>query len=141
MFDLEAGTWTKPSSHVKQKRIHHLALNEDALALLRQMRDELGGEVRGFVFPSPFVPGQNLKDPGRTWERAVDVAGVKRLPFYALRHSQGSVLVNAGVDLYTVGKQLGHAQTKTTARYAHLSAQAQRSATDKFSELVKAKRG
>jgi integrase len=25
MFDLEAWTWTKPSSHVKQKRIHHLA--------------------------------------------------------------------------------------------------------------------
>jgi hypothetical protein len=27
----------------------------------------------------------------------------------------GSVLANAGIDLYTVGKQLGHAQAKTTA--------------------------
>jgi site-specific recombinase XerD len=67
------------------------------------------------------------------------VAGVRRLRFYDLRHSMGSVLANAGIDLYTVGKQLGHAQTKTTARYAHLSAQ--RSATDRFSELVKVKRG
>jgi integrase len=141
MFDLQAGTWTKPSSHVKQKRIYHLALNEDALELLRTMREELGGKAKGYVFPSPFVPGQHLKDPGRTWERAVEVAGVRRLRFYDLRHSQGSVLANAGVDLYTVGKQLGHAQTKTTARYAHLSVETQRSATDRFSELVKVKRG
>jgi integrase len=115
MFDLEAGTWTKPSSHVKLKRIHHLALNEDALELLRTMRNELGGETRGNLFPSSFVPGQHLKDPGRTWERAVEVAGVRRLRFYDLRHSMGSVLANAGIDLYTVGKQLGHAQAKTTA--------------------------
>jgi integrase len=140
MFDLEAGTWTKPSSHVKQRRIHHLALNEDALELLRTMRDELGAKATGYLFPSPFVPGQHLKDPGRTWERAVEVACVRRFPLYTLRHSQGSVLANAGVDLYTVGKQLGHAQVKTTARYAHLGVETQRKATDKFSELVKAKR-
>jgi integrase len=134
MFDLEAGTWTKPSSHVKQKRIHHLALNADAVGLLRTLRDE---RTEGFVFPSPFVPGQHLKEVGRTWDRAVKEAGVRRLRLYDLRHSVGSVLANAGVDLYTVGKQLGHAQTKTTARYAHLAVETQRKAADTFSELLK----
>ena len=30
-------------------------------------------------------------------------------------------MVNAGQSLYVVGQVLGHAQAKTTARYAHLS--------------------
>ena len=137
-FDLEAGTWSKPASTVKQKRTHHLALNGDAVELLRTMRHDLGDEAKGFVFPSPFVPGKPLKDVGRTWDRVVEAAGVRRLPLYTLRHSVGSVLANAGIDLYTIGKQLGHAQTKTTARYAHLSVGTQRKASDKFSELVKA---
>jgi site-specific recombinase XerD len=49
----------------------------------------------------------------------------------------GSVLVNAGVDLHTVGKQLGHSQAKTTARYAHLSVETQRQAAQRFGELLK----
>jgi site-specific recombinase XerD len=31
------------------------------------------------------------------------------------------MLINSGVDLYTVGKILGHSSPQTTARYAHLS--------------------
>ena len=89
------------------------------------------------MFPSPFVPGKPLKDVGRTWERVVKVAGVRRLPLYSLRHSVGSVLANAGVDLYTIGKQLGHAQAKTTARYAHLAVETQRQAAARFGELLK----
>jgi site-specific recombinase XerD len=30
-------------------------------------------------------------------------------------------MVNAGVDLYTVGKVLGHRDQRSTARYAHLT--------------------
>ena len=43
--------------------------------------------------------------------------------FHDLRHSTASMLINAGVDLYTVGAILGHAGPQTTARYAHLSQQ------------------
>ena len=135
MFDLERGTWTKPGSQVKQKKVHHLALNEDSVELLRAIRAKAEGN--GYVFPSPFVPGKPLKDVGRTWERVVKVAGVRRLPLYSLRHSVGSVLANAGVDLYTIGKQLGHAQAKTTARYAHLAVETQRQAAARFGELFK----
>ena len=31
--------------------------------------------------------------------------------------------MNSGQSLYVVGSILGHAQTKTTARYAHLSSE------------------
>jgi len=41
--------------------------------------------------------------------------------FHDLRHTTASWLINSGVDLYTVGKILGHSGQQTTARYSHLS--------------------
>lgn len=40
---------------------------------------------------------------------------------HTLRHTCASWLIQSGVDLYTVGRILGHSSTQTTARYAHLS--------------------
>lgn len=40
---------------------------------------------------------------------------------HTLRHTCASWLINAGVDLYTVGRILGHSSPLTTARYAHLA--------------------
>jgi integrase len=48
-------------------------------------------------------------------------AGMRHVHFHDLRHSCASMLINEGVDLYTVGKILGHSSPQTTARYAHLS--------------------
>lgn len=48
-------------------------------------------------------------------------AGFGHARFHDLRHSTASELVNAGVDLHTVGAVLGHQSQQSTARYAHLS--------------------
>lgn len=48
-------------------------------------------------------------------------AGMPWLHFHDIRHSTASEMVNAGVDLYTVGAVLGHKDPRSTARYAHLS--------------------
>ncbi len=45
----------------------------------------------------------------------------QKLTFHNLRHSCASWLVMQGVDLYTVGKLLGHTTTRMTERYSHLS--------------------
>lgn len=47
-----------------------------------------------------------------------------------LRHSAASAMVNAGVDLYAVGRVLGHASHKTTMRYAHLNDDTLRAAVE-----------
>lgn len=56
----------------------------------------------------------------RAWERARAAAGLGDVHFHDLRHSAASEMVNAGVDLYTVGAVLGHRDPRSTARYSHL---------------------
>lgn len=46
--------------------------------------------------------------------------GRRRSPARHVRHSAASNLVNSGQSLYVVAKVLGHSQTRTTERYAHL---------------------
>jgi len=46
-----------------------------------------------------------------------------------IRHSAASAMINAGVDLYTVGAVLGHKSHASTQRYSHL-------ATDRLSEAI-----
>lgn len=53
--------------------------------------------------------------------RAARAAGIEGVTFHTLRHSTASELINAGVDLYTVGRVLGHASPQSTQRYAHLA--------------------
>lgn len=58
-----------------------------------------------------------LKDQ---WVLARKRAGYPELRFHDLRHSAASEMINAGVDLYTVGGVLGHKTPASTKRYAHL---------------------
>jgi integrase len=43
-----------------------------------------------------------------------------RLHFHSLRHSAGSLMVQAGVPIYAVQRILGHASAATTQTYYHL---------------------
>lgn len=70
------------------------------------------------------------------WRRARIKAGMPHVNFHDLRHSCASILIELGVDLYTVGTILGHTSTNTTQRYAHLKVEQQRSALNKLSALV-----
>ncbi len=47
-------------------------------------------------------------------------AGLGHARFHDLRHATASEMVNAGVDLYTVGAVLGHKSAQSTQRYSHL---------------------
>lgn len=47
--------------------------------------------------------------------------GLHDVTFHDLRHSAASALINAGVDLHTVGAILGHKSPISTKRYAHLT--------------------
>ena len=54
----------------------------------------------------------------RNWAKAAKVD--KKLHFHMSRHTYGTMLVTAGVDLYTASKLMGHADIRTTQVYAQI---------------------
>ncbi|MDT8321813.1 MAG: tyrosine-type recombinase/integrase, partial [Xanthomonadales bacterium] len=56
-----------------------------------------------------------------------------------LRHQFASVLVSAGQSLAIIGALLGHTQSKTTERYAHLFDEPLRKATDAAGAVLSGK--
>ena len=59
----------------------------------------------------------------RAWQRARARVGMEHVTLHDLRHSAASEMVNAGVDLFVVGKVLGHRDSRSTQRYSHLTAE------------------
>jgi integrase len=54
------------------------------------------------------------------WSRESKRAGLPKRTFHSLRHSHPSALIRAGLDVVSVGRQLGHSKpTVTLSTYAH----------------------
>lgn len=123
--DFARGVWTKPSHHTKQKRVEHVPLNEQALALLETLPRD--GE---YLFPGRT--GAHLTDLKGPWAKVSHFADLSGVRIHDLRHSFASHLVSSGVSLPIVGKLLGHTQPQTTARYAHLADNPLREAANRF---------
>ncbi len=113
-FNLERKTWRIPTS--KNGKARHVPLSDDAVNVLQSMPRLDGCD---YVVPNPktLLPFTSVFN---AWNTARRAAGVPDLRMHDLRHSAASNLVNAGQSLYVVGKVLGHSQTRTTERYAHL---------------------
>jgi integrase len=55
------------------------------------------------------------------WADFATSIGMPEVTFHALRHTHASQLIDAGVNIVTIGKRLGHAKPDITLRiYAHL---------------------
>lgn len=53
------------------------------------------------------------------WRKARAECGLEHVTLHDLRHAAASAMVNAGVDLATVGAVLGHKSHASTKRYSH----------------------
>lgn len=74
----------------------------------------------------------------RVWIPATETAGVAGLRFHDLRHTAGTAMVAAGVDVKTVQIRLRHASPITTLRiYAQGSSPADRAAADVLGKIFK----
>lgn len=113
--DVARRSWLIPDSKTGKPR--HVPLSTAALAIIETLPRFEGCP---WLIPNPetlkpYVAIQH------SWERATRVAKLKGLRIHDLRHSAASAMVNAGVDLFAVGKVLGHASYQSTQRYAHLA--------------------
>ena len=133
-FDLSRGTWTKPSSHVKQKKQHTVPLSAPALALLAELKAEAGDG--SYVFPSPKKTGQPLLRIESAWAKIVRDAEIEGVRVHDLRHSFASVLAGSGASLQLIGSLLGHSQISTTLKYAHLGDDARRAAVERVGAIL-----
>ncbi len=73
-----------------------------------------------FVFPNR-TGDLPMKDLGLRWQKLRGLAGIDDVRIHDCRHTFASHAVMSGLDLYTVGRLLGHADVASTERYAHLA--------------------
>lgn len=88
-----------------------------------------------FIFPNSRGDGP-MKNLGARWARLRRLSGLDDVRVHDLRHTYASHAVMSGLDLYTVGRLLGHADVATTERYAHLADEHVRKAAGKISRVV-----
>lgn len=133
-FDLEAGTWTKPAAATKQKTEHQVPLSAPARQLLVEMY-EARDKQSPYLFPGD-KPDAHQKDIKNAWAAICEAAGIENLRIHDLRHSYAAFLASAGFSLPLIGALLGHTQTQTTARYAHLLDDPLREATERVGAIL-----
>ncbi|WP_436399416.1 tyrosine-type recombinase/integrase [Roseobacter sp. S98] len=75
-------------------------------------------------------------DVNRLWRAVCREAGIEGTGLHDLRHSNAAVGAGAGLSLHQIGGLLGHSQTSTTKRYAHLAADPQRRAADMIGATI-----
>jgi site-specific recombinase XerD len=54
----------------------------------------------------------------KPWHKALELAGVPMVRFYALRSTIATHLFRAGADAWTVQQAMGHSSLAVTQRYA-----------------------
>ena len=88
-----------------------------------------------FVFPDKKGNGP-IKDLGPRWQKLRRLAGLDDVRIHDRRHTFASHAVMSRLDLYTVGRLLGHADTASTERYSHLADEHVREAARRISGIV-----
>jgi integrase len=94
-------------------------------------------EGSDYVFPASSGKGR-FQGVERVWQKVRAAAGFPALRLHDLRHSFASVGLARGDALQVIGAILGHADVKTTSRYAHLANDPVKKAADEISRSVQA---
>jgi integrase len=110
----------------------------DLQAGLFKLQDTKNGEprwipihprIRSAVRLLPFTLARSTLE--KRWRLFREAVALDHLHFHDLRHTTASEMINNEVDLYTVGKVLGHKSHQSTQRYAHLQTRTLAVALDK----------
>jgi integrase len=129
--DMERGTLTLWRAKVNNESI--LFITERLMSVLRRRHAERTG---AYVFSNR--KGQARGYNAGTIRKAFDRADLKDCSAHTLRHTHATRLIQHGLSIYEVKEMLGHADIKTTMRYAHIEQRATSSKAkaviDRFNE-------
>lgn len=123
--DLEKQCLSLRDSKTGKKLVY---LSTAAIELFRDIPQEIG---------NPFVicggkEGAHLINLQKPWRRIRAKVGLDDVRIHDLRHTFASIAASNGLSLPIIGALLGHKQTQTTARYAHLIGQPLIDASEKI---------
>lgn len=111
---LDSATLTLPDSKTGSKSIN---LSEETIEVLRRIprrADNTHVIVGG-------RRGEHMKNLYVLWDEVRRRAGLTDIRLHDLRHTYASFAIRSGGSLPLIGKLLGHANTQTTSRYAHIA--------------------
>jgi integrase len=119
------------SDGLREALAHHKqVLAAEALAAGKSMAEWVFPNEGGKPFWAP-----NLR---KRFDTCLRKAGLRRVPFHALRHSYASALIALGEPLAYVQAQLGHASiAQTVDTYGHMIEGANRKALNRLDDLGK----
>jgi integrase len=129
--DFEEVRLNLPDSKTGKKAI---PLNAAALAVLAALPRIVGNP---HVFPGGKDDG-HIVDLKRPWMLVRKRAGLGDVRLHDLRHSFASLGAGSGMGLPVIGALLGHKEARTTQRYAHLSDDPLRAASEAIGGQVAA---
>ena len=107
------GTWQAVVIQQKTKRPDYKPVTQQALQLcgIRPDDDE------ALVFEG-LTDASWISRPLKVW---IEASGIKKhITFHCGRHSYASLLLENGVDIYTIKSLMGHTNVKTTQIYTHI---------------------
>jgi integrase len=116
--DLERKRLVLPPERTKaggKTGVRRVPLSAPAIEILTKYSD-----CKGHLFPAARGEGPTT-GLGKSWETIKGAADLPGVRLHDLRHSWASAAVADGASLFLVGKVLGHANARTTERYAHLT--------------------
>lgn len=104
----------------KSGKLRYVPLSAEGLEFFKEQITGKRGDALVFVREDGLSWGKSHQD--RPLRTACQQAAIEPpVSFHELRHTYASLLAQAGADLLTISKLLGHADTRITSRhYAHL---------------------
>jgi len=133
--DISANGSLRISAEAKSGRTRHVFLSEDGALLFASLTLGKVGSDHVFLRADGKPWGKNHQS--RPIQDACEAARIDpAVTFHDLRHTYASMLAQQGVDLLSIAKLLGHADTRITARhYAHLCDDTLRNAVARLPKL------
>jgi integrase len=128
-IDTERNVIDLPDSKSGKKAV---PIGDAALSLLASIQPQAGNP---YVFCGA-KRGRPLVGLGKIWHRIRARTNLPGVRLHDLRHTFASFGAGSGTSLQVLGKILGHADTKTTARYAHLADDPLRFGANKISQGI-----
>lgn len=125
VIDVDGGKKQIQVTQTKTGGVVNIPLSENALHWLPEKKGE-------FVFPDlPFSPTLDRKID--KWAQAAEIE--KHVTFHVARHTNATLLLTYGADIYTVSELLGHKNVSTTKIYAKIVDEKKRKAVDMIPDL------